>query len=217
MLYFRVLAHIWAENNSKVIIQWAGASYKDLILRGKWICVYRLLVWTEISFMSPLTGSYAVVRVCVWVCEHVCVCAPITTKSAENKISLSDIKETQEGRWSVFSHGEPHLRFSPTSSPVIPHPNPPILTSLLPPNHWVAHVAKCCTMSACPLTQTKHAFFETNTCDVQTSFSFGDLVVWDLMLWRIIFLRSEMISLQSEAIEWEAWEYVEPSERVMGR
>lgn len=123
----------------------------------------------------------------------ICAWVPITTKSAENKISLTDIKETQEGRWSVLSHGKPH--FSPR--PVLQSSLTPttILTSLLPPNHWVAHAAKCCNMSACPLTQDPS--FQTRMSDVQNSFSFGDLDVWDLAM--------PVVRSNKRAMKWEFW------------
>lgn len=53
-----------------------------------------------------------------------CACAPITTKSAENKISLTDIKETHEGKMICFQSWWATF-LSPTSTAVIFHSNPP--------------------------------------------------------------------------------------------
>lgn len=117
--------------------------------------------------MSPSTSSYAGVYVCVslWAC----VCAPITTKSAENVISLTDIKETQEGRWSVFSHGEPHFS-----------PRPVFQSSLTPtqslhlycrPTTWW-HMWRSVALCQHVLSRKPNV---PALSDVQTGFSFGDL------------------------------------------
>lgn len=80
----------------------------------------------------------------VCVCLCVCVSAPNATKSAENKINLPDIEGTREGRLSIFSHGEPRFTFCPDQFSSHPSLSTlPILTTLLPPNHWVAYVANC--------------------------------------------------------------------------
>ena len=87
---------------------------------------------------------WACVCVCVCVCLCVCVSAPNATKSAENKINLPDIEGTREGRLSIFSHGEPRFTFCPDQFSSHPSLSTlPILTTLLPPNHWVAYVANC--------------------------------------------------------------------------
>lgn len=156
-LHFRGLAHVWVENllkfpwiqHSQVIIWWAAASYKDPILQGNWIYVYGL---TSLD-RGPL---WCLPLLCQFMSK--CACAPTTTKSAENKISLADIKE--KGKMICFQ--------SQRTTFLSPRP----FTST-----GVAHVAKCCTMSACPLTQTKHSL-ETSMSDEQAGFSFEDLDVW---------------------------------------
>lgn len=195
-IVFRGLTYMRAENPFKsqwfqqreIITKFPSASHKALISKQNWICV---LPATSLSW-SPFDVSFNWI---LYVCVSMSICAwvPITTKSAENKISLTDIKETQEGRWSVLSHGKPH--FSPR--PVLQSSLTPttILTSLLPPNHWVAHAAKCCNMSACPLTQDPS--FQTRMSDVQNSFSFEDLDVWDLAM--------PVVRSNKRAMKWEFW------------
>lgn len=97
----------------------------------------------------------------------------------------------------------PVLHSSPSSS----HPR------CHPTTGW--HMWQSVALSACPHMQTKDPSFETSVSDVQTSFSFGDLDVWDLELWRIVFLLGAMIRACSQTL-WNrsVWESVEALERV---